>query len=37
MDVLREVVAGSMHADELHEGIHDFFKRLSKAVASLEA
>ena len=37
VDVLREVVAGSMHADELHEDIHDFFKRLSKAVASLDA
>jgi hypothetical protein len=37
VNVLREVVAGSMHADELHEDIHDFFKRLSKAVASLDA
>ena len=35
--VLRETVAGSMHADELHEDIHDFFRRLSKAVASLDA
>jgi hypothetical protein len=37
VNVLREVVAGSMHADEIHEDIHDFFKRLSKAVASLDA
>jgi hypothetical protein len=35
VDVLREVVAGSMHADELHEDIHDFFNRLSKAVGGL--
>jgi hypothetical protein len=37
VSVLRETVAGSMHANELHEDIHDFFKRLSKAVATLEA
>jgi energy-coupling factor transporter ATP-binding protein EcfA2 len=37
VNVLREVVAGSMHTDEIHDDIHDFFKRLSKAVASLEA
>ncbi|MFH0938587.1 MAG: AAA family ATPase [Planctomycetota bacterium] len=29
VNMLREVVAGSMHADELHEDVHDFFKRLS--------
>jgi hypothetical protein len=34
--VPREIVAGSMHADDLHENIHDFFKRLSEAVASLD-
>ena len=37
VSVLREIVAGAMHADELHEDIHDFFKRLSKAVATLDA
>ena len=37
VSVLREIVAGAMHADELHEDIHGFFKRLSKAVASLDA
>ncbi len=37
VDVLREVVAGSMHADDLHADIHDFFQRLSKAVESLDA
>jgi ABC-type taurine transport system ATPase subunit len=35
--VLREIVAGAMHADELHEDIHGFFTRLSQAVASLDA
>ncbi len=35
--VLRELVAGAMRADELHEDIHDFFKRLSEAVTTLDA
>ena len=34
--VPREVVAGGMLAEELHENIHDFFKRLSEAVAGLD-
>jgi len=35
--VLREVIAGTMVAEEIHGDIHDFFNRLSKAVASLDA
>lgn len=37
VNVLREVVAGGMDADELHEDIHEFFSRLSLAVASVDA
>ena len=35
VSVIRESIAGATHADELHEDIHGFFKRLSKAVAAL--
>jgi hypothetical protein len=35
--VIREIIAGAMRAEELHEDIHGFFKRLSKAVAALDA
>jgi hypothetical protein len=37
VDVLREIVAGRMRGDEIHEDVHDFFQRLAKTVASLES
>lgn len=37
VSVLRETVAAAMRTDELHEDIHDFFKRLSKAVTTLDS
>jgi hypothetical protein len=30
VDVLKEAVAGSMHAEEIHEDVHGFFRRLAE-------